>query len=46
MFSDTSRYLGDIGTVDNSDFETRIPDIYPTEHQLNKANYSKETYFL
>ena len=37
MFNDTSRYLADIFTIDNPDFEKHIPDIYPTELQLNKA---------
>ena len=47
MFSDTSRYLDDIFTIDNSEFEKHIPDIYPTELQLNKAITSdKETSFL
>ena len=44
---DTSRYLDDIFTIDNPEFEKHIPDIYPTELQLNKANTSdKETPFL
>ena len=31
-------------TIDNPEFEKHIPDIYPTELQLNKANTSdKET---
>ena len=47
MFNDTSRYLDDIFTIDNPEFETHIPDIYPAELQLNKANTSdKETSFL
>ena len=47
MFYDTSRYLDDIFTIDNPEFEKHIPDIYPTELQLNKANNSdKETSFL
>ena len=34
-------------TIDNSEFEKYIPDIYPAEHQLNKANTSdKKTSFL
>ena len=37
----------DIFTIDNPEFEKHIPDIYPTELQLNKANTSeKETSFL
>ena len=47
MFNDTSRYLDDIFTIDNPAFEKHIPDIYPTELQLNKANTSdEETSFL
>ena len=47
MFNDTSRYLDDIFTIDNPDFEKHIPDIYPTEIQLNQAITSdKETSFL
>ena len=46
-FNDTSRYLYDIFTIDNSAFAEHIPDIYPRELQLNKANTSdKETSFL
>ena len=47
MFSDTSRYLDDIFIIDNPEFDKYIPDIYPAELQLNKANTSdKETSFL
>ena len=47
MFNDTSRYLDDIFTIDNPEFEKHIPDIYPTELELNKANtLDKETSFL
>ena len=47
MFNDTSRYLDDIFTIDNPEFERYIPDIYPAELQLNKANTSdRETSFL
>ena len=47
MLYDTSRYLDDIFTIDNPEFEKHIPDIYPTEIQLNKANTSdKETSFF
>ena len=38
MFNDTSRYLDDIFTIDNPEFEKHIPDIYKTELQLNKVN--------
>ena len=47
MFNDTSRYLDDIFTIDNPEFEKYIRDIYPAKLQLNKANTSdKETSFL
>ena len=47
MFNDTSRYLDDIFTIDNPEFEKHTPGIYPAELQLNKANTSdKETSFL
>ena len=47
IFNDTSRYLDDIFTIDIPAFEKHIPDIYPRELQLNKANTSdKETSFL
>ena len=35
MFKDTSRYLDDIFTINNPEFEKHIPDIYPTELQLS-----------
>ena len=47
LFNDTSRYLDDIFTIENPEFEKYIPDIYPAELQLNKSNTSdKETSFL
>ena len=49
MFNDISRYLDDIFTIVNPEFEKHIPLIlvYLTELQLNKANTSyKETSFL
>ena len=47
MFDYTSRYLDDIFNVDNPEFDKYIPDIYPAELQLDKANTSdKETSFL
>ena len=47
MLNDTYRYLDDIFTIDNPEFERYIPDIYQEELQLNKANTSdKETSFL
>ena len=46
-FNDTSQYLDNIFTIDNPDFAEHIPDIYPRELQLNKANTSNtETSFL
>ena len=35
-----ARYLDDIFTIDNPEFEKHISDIYPAELQLNKANTS------
>ena len=47
MFNDTSRYLGDITPLDNSEFEQNGSDVHPTELQLNKANgCERETPFL
>ena len=47
MFNGTSWYLDDIFTIDNPEFENHIPDIHPTELQLNKAITSdKEPSFL
>ena len=47
MFNDTSRYLDDIFTIDNPEFEKHISDIHQAELQLNKANtLDKETSFL
>ena len=47
MFNDTSRYLDDIFFIDNPEFEKHIPDVYPTELQLNKVITSdKEISFL
>ena len=37
--------LDDIFTIDNPEFEKHIPDIYPTELQLNKANTSDRDFF-
>ena len=42
LFNDTSRYLHDMFPIDNPEFKKHIPDIYPTELQLNKANTSKK----
>ena len=38
MFNDTSRYLDEIFTINNAEFEKQFPGIYPTEFQLNKAS--------
>ena len=47
MFNDTSRYPDDIFTIDNPELDNHIPDICPTELQLDKANTSdKETCFF
>ena len=40
MFNDTSRNPGEIFIIKNPEFEKLIPDIYPTELQLNKAKTS------
>ena len=37
-FNKTSRYLEDIFTIDDPEFEEHIPDIYLRELQLNTAN--------
>ena len=39
-FNSTSRYLDDLLNIDNPYFEQMVGQIYPTEHQLNKANSS------
>ena len=46
MFNDTSWYLDDIFTIDNPEFVKHIPDIYPAEFQLNKANTWETKSFL
>ena len=47
MFNDSPRYLDSIFNIDNPEFEKHIPDIYPTELKLKKANTSaKETSVL
>ena len=49
LFNDTSRYLDNIFTIDNPEFEKHIPDIYPAELQLNKANtkyFRQRNFFL
>ena len=39
-FNDTSRYLDDIFTIDDSEFTKHIPDLYSRQPQLNKTNTS------
>ena len=39
-FNSTSRYLDDLLNIDNPYFEQMVSQIYPTELQLNKANFS------
>ena len=47
MYNDNPQYLGDIFIIDYPIFEKHIPNIYPTELQLNKANTSDiDTFFL
>ena len=47
MFNDTSRYLDDIFTIDNLEFDNNIPDIYPTKLHLKETNTSdKDTSLL
>ena len=38
-FYSTSKYLDDLLYIDNPYFEQMVGQIYPTELQLNKANY-------
>ena len=46
-FNSTFRYLDDLLNIDNPYFEQMVGQIYPTELQLNKANYSDtEALFL
>ena len=46
MFHDISRYLDNIFTIDNLEFENQIFYIYPAERQLNKANTSYKKFFI
>ena len=39
-FNSTFRYLDDLLNIDNPYFKQMVGQIYPTELQLNKANYS------
>ena len=45
MINDIPRYLDDIFTIDNPEFDKHIPDIYPAELHLNKANTSDKVTF-
>ena len=46
-FNSTSRYLYDLLNIDNNFFDSMGKRIYPSEHQLNKANVSEtEASFL
>ena len=46
-FNSTSRYLGDLLNIDNPYLEQMVGQIYPTEHQLNKAkSFDTEAPFL
>ena len=38
-FNTTSRYLDDISNIDNVYFDTMVSQKYPSELQLNKAEY-------
>ena len=38
FFNSTSRYLDDLLNIDNIYFDQMVDRIYPTEHQLNRAN--------
>ena len=39
-FNSTSRYLDDLLNIDNIYFDQMVDWIYPTELQLNRANFS------
>ena len=39
-FNTTSRHMDDILDIKNVSFDTLVSQIYPSEHQLNKANTS------
>ena len=38
-FKSTSRYLDELISIDNPYFKQMVTQIYPTELQLNKANF-------
>ena len=42
VFNTTSRYLDDILIINNVYFDNMVSQIYPSELQLNKANFVKE----
>ena len=42
MFNDASRYIDNIFTIENPEFEKHIPVILPPELQLSKASTSKQ----
>ena len=39
-FNTTSKYLDDILNINNVYFDNMVSQIYPSERQQNKANYS------
>ena len=40
LLNTTSRYLDDILNINNVYFDNMVSQVYPPEHQLNKANTS------
>ena len=38
-YNSTSKYVGDLLNINNPYFVLMIGQVYPTEHQLNKANF-------
>ena len=45
-FNTTSRYLDDILNINNIYLNNMVSQIFPAELQLNKANTSKDRFFL
>ena len=45
-FNDTSRYLDDIFTIDNPEFEKYFPDIYPAKLKLDKSKHFRQRNFF
>ena len=41
QFSDTVRYIDDLLTLNNSNFEEEIPNIYPPEVQCSQRRHRK-----